>query len=178
MSYILALTFDPPLCPGSWLWNWHSSLSRIWALTLSPLLVLNTGLDVDPPPSWTLTLVLNYDLTNQMFACSESKVETRGLSCVHYSNFTATSTLYTTRSHWYQIIEATHRGKKAQNNSPGACYIDPRHPWMTLVHVYIPVIPGHHTCTKPLLPGLRQPWTGAIWSDHPGPKKNDPHLPL
>ena len=31
------------------------------------------------PPSLTLTLVLYYDLTNQMFVYSESKVETRGL---------------------------------------------------------------------------------------------------
>ena len=38
---------------------------------------------------------------------------------------------------------------------------------------YIPVIPGHCTCTSPLLHGLRQPWTRAIWSSHPGTKKMD-----
>jgi hypothetical protein len=67
------------LCPGSEPWHWHPSLSWILALMLTP-------------PSLTLTLVLDYDLTNQMFAYSESKVETRGLSCLHYSNFTPTST--------------------------------------------------------------------------------------
>ena len=42
-------------------------------------------------PSLTLTLVPDRDLINQMFAHWVSKVETRGLSGVHYFNFTATS---------------------------------------------------------------------------------------
>ena len=33
------------------------------------------------------------------------------------------------------------------------------------------MIPGHCTCTSPLLHGLRQPLTRAIWSGHPGTKK-------
>ena len=36
-------------------------------------------------------LVLDHDLTKQMFAYSVSNVEIRGLSCAHYHNFTATS---------------------------------------------------------------------------------------